>query len=160
MSAVRPAIRRAESDDASVITEFNLGIALETENLKLRPETVRAGVAKLLDNPAFGFYLVAELDGQIVGSLMITTEWSDWRCGQFWWIQSVYVLPEFRKKGLYSRMYEKVKELARKNDNVYGFRLYVEKENFAAQAAYLKTGMRQTGYRMFEELKPGLSFSL
>lgn len=160
MNAARPVIRRAEPDDAPVITGFNLGIALETENLRLRPKTVRAGVAKLLENPGFGFYLVAELDGQTVGSLMVTTEWSDWRCGQFWWIQSVYVLPEFRKRGIYRRMHEKVKELARENDNVCGFRLYVEKENFAAQAAYLKTGMCQTGYRMFEELKPGLSFTL
>lgn len=155
-----PVIRRAIQKDAARITEFNISIARETEDLALKPETVRAGVSKLLGNSELGFYLVGEMDAEIVGSLMITTEWSDWRCGQFWWIQSVYVLPEFRKQGLYGRLYLKVKELAQADENVCGFRLYVEKDNLAAQAAYRKYGMHKTAYRMYEETRPGLSFAL
>ncbi len=155
----RTVIRRATTGDIAQITQFNIGIAKETENLNLNPTVVRLGVAKLIDNPNFGFYLVAESDTRIVGSLMITTEWSDWRCGQFWWIQSVYVLSEFRRKGLYGCLYSKVKELAELDDNVCGFRLYVEKDNAVAQKAYRKYGMHNTPYLLFEETKTSVSLS-
>ena len=152
-------IRRATKNDVDQITRFNMNIALETENLALKREIVESGVTRLLNNPELGFYLVAESDSRIVGSLMITTEWSDWRCGQFWWIQSVYVLSDFRRVGLYGHLYSRVKELAELDGNVCGFRLYVEKDNTVAQEAYRKYGMHQTAYHVFEETKPGLSFT-
>ena len=156
---VQTVIRRATGKDAAQIARFNTNIAQETENLALKQEIVESGVIKLLNNPELGFYLVAESDSQIVGSLMITTEWSDWRCGQFWWIQSVYVLSDFRRTGLYGRLYSRVKELAESDENVCGFRLYVEKDNIIAQEAYRKYGMHQTAYHVFEETKPDLSFT-
>ncbi|MYB35251.1 MAG: GNAT family N-acetyltransferase [Gammaproteobacteria bacterium] len=152
-------IRRATKEDVAQITRFNVNIAQETENLALRQEIVESGVTKLLNNPELGFYLVAESDSRIIGSLMITTEWSDWRCGQFWWIQSVYVLSDFRRIGLYGRLYSKVKELAEMDENVCGFRLYVEKDNTVAQEAYRKYGMHKTAYHLYEETKPGLFFT-
>ncbi|MCY4226839.1 MAG: GNAT family N-acetyltransferase [Gammaproteobacteria bacterium] len=156
---VHACIRQAAEKDASQIAQFNINIAQETEGLALKPEIVESGVIRLLSHPELGFYLVAECESQIVGSLMITTEWSDWRCGQFWWIQSVYVLSDFRRSGLYGRLYSRVKELAESDENVCGFRLYVEKDNTVAQAAYRKYGMHQTAYHVFEETKPGLSYT-
>lgn len=138
----------------SAIALFNRNMAKETENLFLAPEVVRSGVSKLLKSPDLGFYLVAEQNNKVVGSLMITTEWSDWRCARFWWIQSVYVLPDFRRKGLYGRLYSEVKKLAQSDSNVCGFRLYVEKNNTIAKQAYRKYGMHKTAYRLFEEAKP------
>ncbi len=155
----RIVIRRATLADIARITQFNINIAKETENLNLNPRVVESGVEKLISNPNLGFYLVAASDDQIIGSLMITTEWSDWRCGQFWWIQSVYVLSDFRKQGLYGRLYSKVKELAQQDGNVCGFRLYVEQDNVVAQKAYRKYGMHQTAYRMFEESKPNMNIT-
>jgi ribosomal protein S18 acetylase RimI-like enzyme len=92
------------------------------------------------------------------GSLMITTEWSDWRDGDFWWIQSVYVKPEFRKLGVYRAMYAFVQSLAASKPNVCGFRLYVERENLTAQKTYASLGMQETHYNIFESLKPGIRF--
>ncbi len=152
-------IRQAAKRDVAQIAQFNINIAKETENLALKSEIVKSGVAKLLNHPELGFYLVAESSHQIVGSLMITTEWSDWRCGKFWWIQSVYVLPDFRRHGIYGSLYSKVKELSELDKSVCGFRLYVEKDNDVAQTAYLKCGMHQTPYALFEETKPDLSFT-
>jgi ribosomal protein S18 acetylase RimI-like enzyme len=102
--------------------------------------------------------LVAEEDNIIQASLMVTTEWSDWRNGLFWWIQSVYVQPEFRRMGLYSKLYQKVKSLADDESNVCGFRLYVEHENVTAQNTYHALGMEETDYKMFEEMKSGVKY--
>ena len=106
----------------------------------------------LFDRPQFGFYLVAEFDGESVASLMVTYEWSDWRNGLFWWIQSVYVKPAFRRKGVYKSMYKKLKAMATAAATpVSGFRLYAETENTAAHKTYQNSGMHQCQYLMFEE---------
>ena len=151
-------IRLATLEDAQSIANFNINMAKETEGINLKSEIILAGAQRLINDNALGYYLVAEADNQIIGSLMVTTEWSDWRNGQFWWIQSVYVIPEWRRKGLYRGLYEKVKSLADSNDNVCGFRLYVEKENAVAQSTYHNVGMHETHYKLFEELKPGIQF--
>ena len=150
-------IRLATAADAQVLIEFNAAMALETERKELLPEVIGAGVQSLLANPAAGFYVVAERDG-VIGSLMITKEWSDWRNGTFWWIQSVYVRPHFRRQGVYKRLYRHVQEMAAQDPAVCGFRLYVERENSRAQATYDALGMKQTRYLVFEELKPGVRF--
>ena len=144
-------IRKASKSDAHAIAQFNIAMAMETEGKELVRNEIESGVLGLLNHPEYGFYLVAESDDKIVGSLMITYEWSDWRNGLFWWIQSVYVLPEFRRKGVYRAMYEKIKKMAADDPMVWGFRLYVEKENHPAQQTYLNLGMKETHYRMFEE---------
>ncbi|MGD8350667.1 MAG: GNAT family N-acetyltransferase, partial [Gammaproteobacteria bacterium] len=146
------------SQDASELTEFNINMARETEGMELKPEVIGAGVRTMIDNPQMGFYLVVELDNGIQASLMVTTEWSDWRNGLFWWIQSVYVRPQYRRQGLYRELYARVKELAEQEPAVCGFRLYVERENDAAQQTYRSLGMTETEYRIFEELTPGLEF--
>jgi ribosomal protein S18 acetylase RimI-like enzyme len=151
-------IRLAGAGDAQVLIEFNAAMALETEGKQLLPEVIGAGVRSLLERPASGFYLLAEEDAQIVGSLLVTKEWSDWRKGDFWWIQSVYVLPEWRRKGVYKRLYRHVQALAAEDPAVCGFRLYVERENLRAQATYRALGMKETRYLVFEELKPGVRF--
>jgi ribosomal protein S18 acetylase RimI-like enzyme len=150
-------IRLATPADAGVLIEFNAAMALETEGKELLTEVIGAGVRSLLGNPAAGFYLLAEQES-VVGSLMITKEWSDWRNGTFWWIQSVYVQPEFRRQGVYKKLYRHVQELAANDPKVCGFRLYVERENSRAQATYRALGMKQTHYLVFEELKPGVRF--
>ena len=150
-------IRLATPADAGVLIEFNAAMALETEGKELLPDVIGAGVRSLLGNPAAGFYLLAEEDSA-VGSLMITKEWSDWRNGTFWWIQSVYVRPQFRRQGVYKNLYRHVQELASKDPAVCGFRLYVERENERAQATYSALGMKETHYLVFEELKPGVRF--
>jgi ribosomal protein S18 acetylase RimI-like enzyme len=104
------------------------------------------------------FYVVAEDDGGLVGSLMVTKEWSDWRNGSFWWIQSVYVRPEVRRRGVYRSLYRHVQNLAAADPGVCGFRLYVDRENVVAQGTYGALGMKATRYLVFEELKPGIRF--
>jgi ribosomal protein S18 acetylase RimI-like enzyme len=152
------AIRRAGADDAQVLVDFNRAMALETEGKELLPEVIGAGVRALLANPAAGFYVVAEMDGRVVGALMLTKEWSDWRNGAFWWIQSVYVRPEYRRRGVYRSLYQHLQQLATADPAVCGFRLYVERENAAAQAVYRRLGMAETHYLVYEELKPGVRF--
>lgn len=143
-------IRKASSDDLTAIVEFNQAMAEETEGKQLDFVTITAGVKGLLDNAHRGFYLVAEKDGDIAGSLMVTFEWSDWRNANFWWVQSVYIQPEFRRQGVYSALYHKVQALAESDDTVCGFRLYVEKENINAQKTYRALGMAETHYLMYE----------
>jgi L-amino acid N-acyltransferase YncA len=146
-------IRQATINDSAAIAEFNIKMAKETEGMDLMPDVINAGVSNMIKNSQMGFYLVAEEDNAIQASLMVTTEWSDWRNGLFWWIQSVYVQPKFRRKGLYSKLYKKVKTLAEAESNVCGFRLYVEHENLVAQQTYRTLGMDKTDYQMFEEMK-------
>mgnify|MGYP005857781289 CR=1 FL=1 len=145
------AIRDAHSDDLSSLVDFSLAMALETEAKHLHRPTLEAGVAGCLEVPARGFYLITECDGQAVGSLLVTREWSDWRNGDFWWIQSVYVVPEFRKKGVFRALYTEARQRALASDQVCGLRLYVEKHNQSAQSVYLKLGFAETDYRFYEE---------
>lgn len=145
-------IRLAVEQDIDDLVEFNRAMASETEDVALDVDILAAGVRRLLTNRALGFYAVAESEGRVAAGLMVTTEWSDWRNGIFWWIQSVYVRPEFRRQGLYRALYAFVKQRATEEGGVCGFRLYVERENEAAQATYQALGMRETRYRMYEEL--------
>ncbi|MEO7391342.1 MAG: GNAT family N-acetyltransferase [Ramlibacter sp.] len=151
-------IRKADRRDTAVIARFNSAMALETEGKALVPERIAAGVARLIDDPSLGFYLVAERSGEVVGCLMVTNEWSDWRNGLFWWIQSVYIEPGSRRQGVYRRLYDFIRELARSDSGICGFRLYVEKENAAAQRTYESLGMAPTHYLVYEELKPGVRY--
>jgi ribosomal protein S18 acetylase RimI-like enzyme len=145
-------IRMAQERDWRILAQFNADMALETEGKRLAPEVVAAGVRALLADRQRGFYVIAELHQQLAGALMVTTEWSDWRNGEFWWIQSVYVQSRFRRRGIYRRLYEFVKAKAMQQGNVCGFRLYVERDNHVAQATYRRLGMEETVYRMFEEM--------
>jgi len=144
-------IRRATRDDAQSIARFNQVMARETEGKELNPERVLAGVYGLLEKPELGFYLVATHEDRIAGSLMVTYEWSDWRCGVFWWVQSVYVVPEFRRQGVYRSLYAHLKQLAEQTEGVCGFRLYVEKDNTRAQQTYESLGMLRCAYWLYEE---------
>lgn len=148
------AIRRATEEDAAAIARFNREMALETEGLSLDRDTVEAGVRALFSRPDLGFYLVADTGGDAgpAGALMVTFEWSDWRNGVFWWIQSVYVRPEWRRRGIYRALHRRLQAdaAAQESPRVCGFRLYVEKANRQAQATYRELGMDETGYRMFE----------
>jgi ribosomal protein S18 acetylase RimI-like enzyme len=144
-------VRIARPADAAALVEFNRAMAWETERKALALDIVRAGVNGLLCNPTQGFYVVAEAGGELAGSLMITFEWSDWRNAIYWWIQSVYIRPEFRRQGIYRRLYGFVKQRAKAEGGVCGFRLYVEKENAGAQKTYAALGMAESHYVMFEE---------
>ncbi len=141
----------ATQTDSSALIAFNQAMARETEGKTLDPRKITPGVAAVLADEKKGFYVVAEQDSKIVGGLMVTYEWSDWRNAWFWWIQSVYILPEARGTGLYRRMYDFVKERAAEAGNVCGFRLYVENDNHHAQKVYDGVGMQASHYLMYEE---------
>lgn len=151
-------IRIAQPGDAAAITAFNRAIAIETEGKVLLLEVVGAGVQRLLNDPSMGFYVVAECRHETVGCLMVSNEWSDWRNGRFWWLQSVYVQAGWRRQGVYRRLYQFVRDLAQADPAVCGFRLYVEKDNAVAQRTYRSLGMAPTDYRIYEELKPGVRY--
>ncbi len=144
-------IRLATADDVTALVAFNQAMALETESKELDMDVLHNGVQAVLADRGKGFYVVAAEGDRIVAGLLVTFEWSDWRNGWFWWIQSVYVVPEERGKGIYGGLYEHVKRLALEQGNVCGFRLYVEKENERAQKVYEKLGMEETYYLMYEE---------
>lgn len=145
-------IRKATKAHASIIADFNRSMARETENRDLNPDNIYPGVERLMDKPEYGFYVVAEsVDDEVVGSLMITTEWSDWRNGLFWWIQSVYVVPQHRRTGVYRKMVEFIQSQAALNPDICGYRLYVEKDNVIAQQTYRALGMTETDYLLFEQ---------
>lgn len=143
-------IRAATPDDLETLVTFNQQIARETEDRELDSQILWQGVKRFLESDRYGFYTVAEIDDQVIGSLMITYEWSDWRNGVIWWIQSVYVTAEFRRQGVYTALYENVKRLSENEDDICAFRLYVEKDNHIAQKTYQKLGMKETYYRIFE----------
>lgn len=146
-------IRLAEKNDIDALVEFNRSMALETENKRLSGEILRPGVAAVFEDENKGFYVVAEDEGTVVGGLLVTYEWSDWRNSWFWWIQSVFIKPEYRGRSIYSRMYGFVKDLADQRGNVCGFRLYVEHDNEHAQRVYEKLGMKRSHYLAYEEEK-------
>jgi GNAT superfamily N-acetyltransferase len=143
-------IREAALADAPVIAAFNVRLAEESEGLRLEPGTVRAGVAAELTDPTKGVYYVAEMEGEVVGQLMITYEWSDWRNGTIWWIQSVYVKPEFRRAGVFRALFNHVRTLAQGRKDVCTLRLYVHAENDRARQSYARLGMTRTQYEIFE----------
>jgi ribosomal protein S18 acetylase RimI-like enzyme len=143
-------IRKGQTTDLQALVNFNQAMALETENLQLDRDTLTLGVSTLLDHPEKGSYLVAELGGEIVGSLMVTFEWSDWRAKNYFWIQSVYIRPENRRQGIYGKLYQAVKDLAEDQGGAASFRLYVENENISAQKTYEALGMEQSYYLMYE----------
>ena len=138
-------VRAARSEDLSSIVDANRRLASETEDLPLEPTVLEAGVRKVLSDPAKGFYLIGTVDGVFAGQLMITYEWSDWRNGCIWWIQSVYVLPEFRRLGVFKQLYRRAEQMAR-DAGAVGLRLYVERHNSAAQETYQRLGMIMTPY--------------
>ena len=143
-------VRRAEPTDLQSLVEFNQAIALETEDKHLEDSILREGVRAVLEDDSLGLYIVAVDGDRVAGCLMVTREWSDWRNGVFWWIQSVYVHADFRRQGVYRKLYEHVQSLAA-GQNVCGFRLYVEKDNTVAQKTYESMGMTETVYRMYEQ---------
>lgn len=155
VSAAEVRVRDALPADRDVLVEFARAMARETEGKELDLATVRAGMAALLADPARGRVFVVEAGGTPVATLTVTLEWSDWRNGWFWWIQSVYVQPEHRRRGLYRRMHDHVRALAARDSEVYGLRLYVERENRAARATYVSLGMEETPYRLYEEATRG-----
>lgn len=151
-------IRAARAEDAAIISDCNRAMALETEGLELREPVILNGVSRLLARPEYGFYVIAQRDDDIAGTLMVTTEWSDWRDGLFWWIQSVYVMPQFRRQGVYRAMYNFIRERAKDFPDVRGYRLYVERENVIAQKTYQSLGMHETDYHLYEQLLPTTDF--
>lgn len=132
-------------------------MALETEGLGLDPATVEAGIRHVMQEPALGFYLVAQALEETVGCLMVTMEWSDWRNSRFWWIQSVYVRPEFRRRGVFRELYRAVNQRAKARGGVCGIRLYVEHRNQEAQSTYRSLGMLETGYLVYEAPVSGVT---
>ncbi|HMP00926.1 MAG TPA: GNAT family N-acetyltransferase [Gemmatales bacterium] len=145
-------IRSAVPADLETLVQGNAAIARETEGKVLDETKLRAGVQAVLADPAKGRYFVATEGDQVIGQLMITLEWSDWRCGWFWWIQSVYVAPSARGKGVYRRLHEHARDQARQAGDVIGLRLYVEDHNTAARLTYQKVGMVPAGYRVMEQM--------
>ncbi len=150
MYAMNISVRAARAADLATIAAFNVAMALEAEHKRLDPDIVGRGVGAALDDATKGRYFVAEMDGMIVGQLMITYEWSDWRNGTFWWIQSVYVRSEARRAGVFRALFRHLEEKARADTSVCGIRLYVEDENSRAQQTYASCGMSDGGYRVME----------
>jgi GNAT superfamily N-acetyltransferase len=151
MTVSRIMIRPARPDDLNVIVQFNQALAGETEDKALDDAVIREGVRRLLADSRRGRYFIAEVDGMVVGQTMVTYEWSDWRNGDFWWIQSVYVSPEFRSRGVFRSLHAHVRDAANQADGVCGLRLYVYERNARAMEAYLNLGLVRTDYLMFEE---------
>ena len=143
-------IRLAEIDDSSVIAEFTRRIASETENVTLDPETVLSGVRNAMNQTQYGFYVVAQSSSEVIGCLMVTYEWSDWRNGLQWWLQSVYVDPAYRGFGVFRKLFSFVVELAKDEHNVCGIRLYVDKSNAIAISTYQALEMTPTQYLVYE----------
>ena len=144
-------VSKAQKSDIPEIINFNINMAMETENKKLDEQTVTQGVRKVFSSPSLGYYIIVKNTSGILGCLMITYEWSDWRNGLFWWIQSVYVKKEYRRKGVFRKMYNFIHEKAISDKKCTGIRLYVENNNSIAQKVYTNLGMSETYYKLFEE---------
>jgi ribosomal protein S18 acetylase RimI-like enzyme len=143
-------VRPARQDDVSLMARWAEAMAMETEDKQLDGAVVRRGIQRALDDPARGRFFIAESAGRPVGTLMLTPEWSDWRDGWWWWIQSVYVDIDFRRRGVYRALYAHVLALAQADPEVRGLRLYVEEENTNARRTYEFLGMKHAGYAMYE----------
>ncbi len=148
----RVVVRSAEPSDLETIVEFNRRLAEETEGKRLDLAVLREGVRAVLTQPRRGRYFLACVDGRVVGQVMHTWEWSDWRCGEIWWLQSVYVLPAYRRQGVLRQLLEHVFGLAERDRQVVGVRLYVEQSNQVAQLAYSKLGFEPAGYVVLERM--------
>lgn len=146
----RASARAATKLDLDAILAFQMAMAQETEGRALDPQTVRAGVAAVFESPDKGSYVVAEMDGKVVGSVLVTFEWSDWRNAHFWWLQSVYVLPEYRRRGVLRALLTHVRDLAINRGDICGLRLYAEHSNAVAQKAYSSLGLSRSHYDMYE----------
>jgi len=153
MKPLKTHIRLAQPSDIGFISGNQCSMALETENITLNSETVLNGVTAVFNDPAKGFYIVAEQNDAKAACLLITPEWSDWRNAWVWWIQSVYVLPAFRKSGVFGTMYEYIRYMAEKRTDVAGIRLYVDNTNTPAQMVYKAVGMNGEHYTTFEWMK-------
>src|SRR5712691_1832377 len=145
--------RGATRHDIPVIVDFQQAMARETEDISLDRDVCTRGVQAVFDDPSHGRYFVAETGGRVVASLLITYEWSDWRNGVVWWIQSVYVRTEMRKQGIYAGLYEHVQQIAAGDPHVRGIRLYVDRRNISAQEVYRRVGMNGEHYLVFEWMK-------
>ena len=143
-------VRLATIDDQEALVAFQRSMAWETEGKELPLDTLRRGVSGVFDQPERGFYLVAETGGVVIAGLLVTYEWSDWRAGFFWWVQSVFVESGWRRRGVYRAMYELVCQMASDSDSVCGLRLYVDQDNESAQRTYESLGMHTTRYCMYE----------
>ncbi|WP_440224620.1 GNAT family N-acetyltransferase [Dokdonella sp. MW10] len=152
MTATTLTTRAARTDDQAFLVEANAAMARETEGKALDADVLARGVAGVFADPRRGHYRVAERGGMRVGCLLVTTEWSDWRDGDWWWIQSVYVVPEARRTGVFRALHAELEDVARATRGIVGLRLYVEHANHAAQATYASLGMHDAGYRMLETL--------
>ncbi|GAB2499202.1 GNAT family N-acetyltransferase [Arenimonas alkanexedens] len=147
-------IRNASLDDIARMADWAVAMARETEDKALDLDTVSKGIRAVFNQPGRGRYFIAERRGEVAGTLMLTYEWSDWRNGDWWWIQSVYVAPEHRRQGVYAALYDHVKQAAEAREDVCGLRLYVEHHNANAQATYESLGMADAGYKMYEAAMP------
>jgi ribosomal protein S18 acetylase RimI-like enzyme len=145
-------IRPALPDDWPTIVDFNIRLAIESEGKELNRQDVEPGVQALLADPRKGRYLIAEVDGRIVGQLMHTYEWSDWRNGDIWWLQSVYIVPEYRRQGVFSALFDHLQQAAEADPNVVGLRLYVEDNNTRAHETYRKLGLTHGGYFVMQRM--------
>lgn len=146
-------ITKATEEYIETIADFQLRMALETESIKLDKPTVLKGVSAVFNDRSLGQYFVAKEGNQIIASLMITYEWSDWRNTKVWWIQSVFVIKEYRRKGIFSQFYAHIKSIVEADENIGGLRLYVDKTNLPAQKTYAKVGMNGEHYQLFEWMK-------
>lgn len=144
-------IRDADESDARHIVRFNIAMAKETEAIELDAARAKLGVDQALADPSRARYFLAVVGGEVVGQTMVTLEWSDWRSGFFWWIQSVYVEPSSRRRGIFRALYQHVQQLAKADDNVCGIRLYVVAGNDRALQTYKNLGMEVTDYVLCEE---------
>ena len=146
-------VREARKTDIDTVAEFQIRMARETEDLSLDPDTVRRGVAAVLDDQSKGAYRVAEMDGAVVGCLLTVPEWSDWRNGTVLWIHSLYVVAEARRKGVFRTMHRDLRDRIHQSPELMGMRLYVDHRNVSAQATYEALGMDGDHYRLFEWMK-------
>jgi GNAT superfamily N-acetyltransferase len=146
------AIRLAHPDDWQTIVDFNSRLAVESEGKELNRQHVEPGVKAVLADVRKGRYFIAEIDGRIVGQLMHTYEWSDWRNGDIWWLQSVYVVPEFRRKGVFRALFDRLQSEAEADPAVVGLRLYVEDNNAHAHETYHNLGLTPGGYSVMQRM--------
>jgi len=146
-------IREAVKEDANTIMDFQKSMAWETEKVKLDPGILKMGVEAIFEDPSKGTYYVTESEGVVIGSFLITSEWSDWRNGEILWFQSVYVIPEQRRKNAFRAMYDHIKNQVQNSDKYSGIRLYVDKTNHRAQKVYQNMGMINHHYELFEWMK-------